>query len=129
MTTYQLDLPVPPSANKMFRSFFDYKKRRVRYARSGSYRKWLKSAAKWCYVWTGDPLRVVSAHIAGPFDIVVIVSGLRDNADIDNRLKPILDLLEDEKIIANDKYARDINIRRGTRQEAPAGVRVYITPH
>ena len=123
-----MDLPVPPSANRMFRSFFDYKIRRVRYARSNSYRKWLKSAAKWCYLWTGNPLQIVSAHIVGPFDIQIIVSGLRANADVDNRLKPVLDLLEDEGIIANDKYARDINIRHGTKQEAPAGVRIYITP-
>ena len=94
---YGLDLPYPPSVNRLWRQF------RGRTLKSAVYRDWTKEAA----------LRVGQVEtIVGPFE-VIFEAQRPDNRrrDLDNLPKAMMDCLTDCKVIEDDSLCQSLTIR------------------
>jgi Holliday junction resolvase RusA-like endonuclease len=98
--TIVLDLPLPPSVNRIWRSG------RGRVYKSAAYRGWL-AAADAQVLASGYPKQ----RIAGAFTAHIIVGRCR--GDIDNRAKALLDWLQSREVIRNDKDCTRLTIERG----------------
>ena len=108
-----LTLPWPPSTNAIWRSY------RGRVVRSAAYKSWQVRAGKEIMVQRpGRHKGPVSVHIE-------LASPTKRAFDIDNRVKPILDLLVDMQIIEGDDNAiiQQISVCRG---QGFVGVRVEV---
>lgn len=92
-------LPVAPSVNNLFISVG---KKRIK---SDGYRQWQTAAG-----WQLNLMRV-SPFGAQPTDIRLMVPN-NNRRDLDNYLKPVLDLLVAHKIIADDRFVRRITVER-----------------
>ena len=88
----KLVLPIPPTANNLFRNVPG--KGRVK---TGRYRQWLKTAA------VEVMIQRKGERIEGPASVTIALKRPRANADLDNRIKPILDALQHGGALANDK--------------------------
>ena len=97
---------VPPSLNMMFRNVTG--KGRVKTQR---YREWCAAAG-----WDANG----KGQCMGPFKLVLTLSthSRRSNADLDNRIKPVLDLLVTHKVIEDDNRCEAIHASWGP---LPAG--------
>ncbi len=76
-------LPVPPSANRLWRTF------RGHNVRSGEYNRWLEVAS--------DLMKRHLVPINGPVDVLIMIfggKGLMVTSDLDNFIKPVLDALK-----------------------------------
>lgn len=92
-TLFAATIPVPPSVNALWATVG---KRRVRTA---AYRDWSMTAGRSMRSqWGGG--RETIAH---PVLIVMACERQTRSADIDNRLKPVGDLLESVGVLANDR--------------------------
>lgn len=99
MTRTVISLPVvPPSANVMWRHG------RGKTYRAPKYKNWLntmgliaKSQMRGQPTW------------AAPVKVSILMRRPRKNSDLDNRIKPLLDLLQSAGVIANDKLVVGIN--------------------
>lgn len=108
MPTITVDLPWPPSANKIWRSG----NRRV--YRSQKYNSWFKEAF---YVFKESRPK----KIDGIFSAEIILYPPDDrHSDIDNRIKVLLDLAQKVGVIENDRFCRGLNVVHGGK-EAPSG--------
>lgn len=85
----RLVLPMPPSIWDMYQG---HGKRKHL---SASYAKWREDA--------GWFIRGIREPISGPVSVHIAVKRPRSNADLDNRIKPVLDLLQHYRVIENDK--------------------------
>ena len=98
MTDYAcLIVPMPPSVNAIWRS----KGKHV--YRSDRYENWLTEAG-WALK------RQETPAITGHFTINLRFGPRRSNADLDNKTKAVLDLLETHKIIKSDSLADEIHL-------------------
>lgn len=110
-----LDLPLPPSVNRIWRA---NKAGPKRVSVSPEYASWKRSA---------DALSLATAQfrglktIVGTFEARIVIQ--RTRGDLDNRVKGILDYLQSRGVIADDKYCERITVEWG---DAPAGARVTI---
>lgn len=104
---------MPPSVNAMFRNVPG--RGRVRTQR---YRDWA-SAAGWDFNGKG--------RIEGPFSFRMIVSRkkARKGSDLDNRIKPVLDLMKTHEIIEDDSLCQSITVAYGDCK----GIYIEIEPH
>ena len=93
-------LPMPPSVNGMFATDFKTKRRFI----SKDYTSWKKKA--------GD---IVALHrvkgIPKPYGVHIRLN-LDHRGDVDNRCKPILDLLVQQGVIVGDQWVNTIRIDR-----------------
>lgn len=110
-----LRVPVPPSANNLFtnaetgRSYGRHK--------SPDYRKWLHEAG-----WEVKR-QAGSLHFAKPGLRVLIEIDLPRQRDMDNTIKPLLDLLVYTHIFADDSLVDDLRIvRRGEKKTAAVSI-------
>jgi crossover junction endodeoxyribonuclease RusA len=112
-----LDLPIPPSANKLWRRAGD------RVHRSAEYMGWTKTAG-----WELLAQRPVS--LPGSVKLVVRAGLPPRPRDLDNLLKALCDLLEEHGIVENDASVTDIDAR-WDRTVATGRVRVtaWATSH
>lgn len=121
-----LTLPAPPSANALFRNVPG--KGRVR---APIYDTWLANA--------GWKLKAQNpAPVRGPVLILIGIERTSALADIDNRVKPALDLLVKHGVIDDDKHvigiaaawnpARDGLMRIAIIPAAETGVRFHLAP-
>lgn len=86
------EVPLPPTANKIWRS------QSGRVMRAGKYLAWQKSLG-WCLKWQ----RVPPAPIPCRLSLVIVGGkGWRVSNDIDNRLKPLCDGLVEHKVLESD---------------------------
>lgn len=92
-------LPLPPSLNGAFRNG-DGKRGRFKTA---PYRQWIAHARM--------QLASNRNRIAGPFDASLSLPE-KMRGDIDNRIKPILDLLVSVGIVDDDRHCQSIFVRR-----------------
>lgn len=90
MATVTINIPIPPSANHIHA----FARGRVR--RSKNYQTWLTT----CQFMLGKPGRV--SGVVGVRVVIIGGKGWRSNRDLDNTLKPILDLLRYLDIIEED---------------------------
>lgn len=89
-----LTLPAPPSLNEL------WTKRGRKWVCTPKYRQWKSDAG-----WTLQLQR--PRRGSGPFSIRLYASESRI-ADVDNLLKPVLDLLVEHGVTVDDKYARSV---------------------
>lgn len=111
-----LTIPVPPSVNKLFanRAGGRFKTR--------EYKDWLSEAAWMIREQLPDPV---------PGRIVVLISAERESlsADIDNRVKAILDLLVKSKVIDDDRFVTGVAVSWAPRGRGrTARARIAIMP-
>lgn len=106
----------PPSTNSLFANVAG--RGRVRTKR---YKEWA-AAAGWDCNGKGS--------IPGPFSIAIIISRKhrRSNADLDNRIKALLDLIVDHKIVEDDKLCERLQIEWGDCEGWFAEVRPHFLP-
>lgn len=106
----RLTLPLPPSANKYWRSILHRGKTRVLLSREGrAYKRQVDLLARMqrATLLTGD------VRVSG----VVYFENRR--RDLDNTLKPLLDALAGGLCYANDRQVAHIDIRRGLDKSTP----------
>jgi len=104
-------LPMPPSANRYWRT---YNARRSP-VRSVEAREYLRTVGTLLAAWR---------PLAGRVAVSLVVSGLRANADLDNRIKILLDALTGHAW-GDDAQVWSI---RAERAEGAPGVEVEVTP-
>ena len=121
MIVIELDLPMPPSTNALWRS------NRGRVHRSAQYEKWLKNADALALSqlgWRGK-------KILGRFTLTLFLNErmMRTNRDWDNTLKAPLDFAKRLGLIVDDsiQYSRGGTVILASAEEAPAGARLILT--
>lgn len=113
-----VEIPLPPSANRM------YRKHQGRMRPSAEYLAWVSTLGWWLkFQRTKEqptPCRVSILIIGG--------KGWRENNDIDNRLKPALDGLVKNGIIKDDasRYIKQEELIYRERPSRKATVRCFI---
>jgi Holliday junction resolvase RusA-like endonuclease len=113
-----LDLPVPPSVNKL---------RRVDWKNRSAARAWVNAAHAYVIAARGrsqSPLRIVKLK---RFEVFVTLSEHHTKIDLDNSLKCIIDYLRLIEVIEDDgpKHMRKCTVEWGI---APFGARVTVRP-
>lgn len=94
-------LSLPPSANRQWRN------NRL----SPEYRSWKETAG-----WQAKTQLIGVAPIIGSFAVKIEVPA--NQRDLDNNVKPLLDLCQAVGAIKNDKYAEEIHLYRVEREGA-----------
>lgn len=107
-----LDLPQPPSLNRIWRS------QRGQVTKSSDYKRWQKTADD--MLLELGQLRGVKP-IVGKFAAVIVVK--RSRVDLDNNAKAVLDFLQSRNFIIDDKLCEELTLRWG---DAPTGCRVTL---
>lgn len=98
-------LPVPPSANNAY-----FNLPRGGRAPSTELRSWRKEALAMVMLARPEP-------IAGPYAVTICLPD-KLRGDIDNRIKPTLDLLVSAGVTGDDKWLRSVTARRVCDVEA-----------
>lgn len=118
---FTVDLPLPPSVNGMF----------VRAHKNSKYGKTLSEAYKgWrnsCALYIKSEYRKAGEPIIGQPYGVFIRLGVNHNSDIDNRVKPILDLLTTNLPIPGDQWINRLMVERDQSIDG-ASVEVVTLP-
>ncbi|MGB0854887.1 MAG: RusA family crossover junction endodeoxyribonuclease [Pikeienuella sp.] len=95
----QLTLPVPPSANRIWRKY------RGRMVKSDEYRAWLDEAA-----WSVKAQRAgVETFGSNPVAVTIVSERPHAARDVDNQIKPILDSLQHAGVIDDDKHVQKVS--------------------
>lgn len=116
MTTI-LDLPMPPSVNRIWR----YSRQNGKAHLSERYKTW-KRVADTYYLAHKRDWQPVHGHFR--ISLVLDIKH-RGRTDIDSRMKALLDWLQRVELIENDSLCDGINVRWGRVSE---GCRVEIRP-
>lgn len=114
--TVILDLPVPTSTNRIWRS---QKAGKKHVSLSPQYLAWKTEADKMAMA--SGAFRGIKT-IKGKFEVLIIIR--RCAGDLDNRAKGVLDWLQSRAVIENDKFCERLTLAWG---DAPAGCRVTVT--
>ena len=119
-----IDLPYPPSVNKIWRSASALSQKRVYLA--PSYLHWKKHADALLMSTRGWMVR----KIAGPFsiDIDLCPPPKQQRGDLDNRIKAVLDFLQRCTVISNDRHCQRLVAQWVEKSAAPQGCRVTLRP-
>jgi Holliday junction resolvase RusA-like endonuclease len=96
-------IPAPPSTNSL------YTNRRGGRRKTDRYATWI-NAAGW------DLKAQKPAPLPGPVVVDITVGPRRTNADIDNKIKAVLDLMVRHKIIDDDRNVFEVRARWGTEK-------------
>lgn len=96
--TFCQDIPLPPSANRLWRN---YKGRTVK---STEYRQWLDNVGRLAMTWKYQ-------IIEGPYFLFVETDRPHGLSDLDNLLKPINDALQHIGAVVNDNSCHAIQIK------------------
>lgn len=91
-------LPIPPSLNNAFVNATG-KRGRIK---SDGYREWIRIAR---FALPDGP------RVVGPFEVTISLPAAM-RGDLDNRIKPVLDLLVKAGITADDRHCQSIFVRR-----------------
>lgn len=94
-----LNLPIPPSVNGAWRNVPG--KGRVK---SAAYKAWVTSTA-----WQIRSQRIVGQPLNYPVAVSIKCERPTANSDIDNRIKPILDILKTAGIYLDDKQVMKVS--------------------
>lgn len=117
-----VDLPTPPSVNRIWRA---NKAGAKRVSISKEYDSWKKSADGLSFQL--GQFRSIRT-LRGPFEADIVIKRI-PGSDLDNRIKGVLDWLQSRAVIENDRHAEKITIKWARREgEAPWGCRVTLWP-
>lgn len=119
-----LDLPIPPSMNDYWRpgpnrSRTAAEGSRVMYV-TGKGKKYRKEVAT---EWLGQRRRT---PLSGPLVVRGWIWFERQGSDVDNRIKPLLDALEEAGCFENDVQVADVQLRRMDATMKPGALIVVI---
>lgn len=123
-TDFIIDLPYPPSVNRIWRSSTQAAGKQVYI--SPSYRKWKDESNALLMTKRGWMMR----RITGPFsvDIALCPPKGHPRGDLDNRIKAVLDFLQAATIVSNDKLCQLITAYWAHQSTAPEGCRAIVRP-
>ena len=118
-----IDLPYPPSVNKLWKHSGALAKNKVYLA--PSYVKWKSSADVLLMATRGWTMH----RITGPFsiDIDLCCPTKYPRGDLDNRIKATLDYLQRATVIHNDKDCQRLVVQWVSQDRAPHGCRVTLS--
>lgn len=105
-----LSLPMPPTTNHLYATAENGGR-----FKSQEYNDWLAEAG-----WRVQAQR--PGRIAGPYEIEAVFARPSRRCDLDNRFKPLSDLLVKQRVVQDDHLAEKI-----TLAWAPAGEGVLVT--
>jgi Holliday junction resolvase RusA-like endonuclease len=118
-----IDLPFPPSVNRIWRSQQATNGRKIGVYLSAEYRAWSKHA----------DIAVIAngswrSRVAMPaeFTAVIQLNRAQRAGDIDNRIKAVLDWAQRAQIIGNDRLCEALTARWVATIEAPSGCRLIL---
>lgn len=106
---------LPPSVNHLYRHTKGGRTYRTR-----DYLTWINAET-----WTASAQLRGQHRFTGPVYITLAMKRPRSNADIDNRIKGVLDLLQSIEAIDNDKHVHGVNAFWTV--DLPAGVAAEIS--
>lgn len=114
---FVIDLPFPPSVNRLWRS--SNKDGRSQVYLSPSYVKWKKAA---------DAMPRPPGFVCGRFEAEIAVCPTKGNprGDLDNRIKAVLDWSQRVGIIEDDKHCQRLIVEWVDAVRAPAGCRLVL---
>lgn len=115
-----LDLPPPPSTNRLWAIYGDGASKRL--GTTNEYKAWQKHAGQ--VLMMNHALRGVE-KILGPFRATIELQHI-DAADLDNRAKACLDFAQTMEVISNDRNCRELHMRWVEASEAPQGCRLKL---
>jgi Holliday junction resolvase RusA-like endonuclease len=92
-----VDLPLPPSVNRIWRS---NKAGKLAVSRSAEYRLWIEQAD--ILIMTMGGMRGRKT-IKGPFIALIEIKKPNINSDLDNRIKAVLDYAQSRAFVDNDR--------------------------
>lgn len=107
VTSQTYVLPVPPSVNNLFATVG---KRRVK---SKEYKAWQSEAGLRLIVARVGRKRKISGYVAIEIGLPINMRG-----DIDNRIKPIIDLLVKHAVIDDDRNVARVTVTRSVSGDA-----------
>jgi crossover junction endodeoxyribonuclease RusA len=115
----RLLLPIPPSTNNLFTN-----KRAGGRVKSAKYKAWMDAAG-----WEIKLQRPPTLHPPLRTCLRVLIEApLGQNRDLDNALKPLLDVLVKMGVIADDSLVDDLRIvRNATPRAYPGGTRCVVS--
>jgi Holliday junction resolvase RusA-like endonuclease len=113
-----LTIPMPPSINACWRETMIHGQ--ARRVRTGDYKRWLRHAGGLIVV--QRPPRLTS-----DVEVLIEVGPRNRGADIDNRIKPTLDLLVAQQVIADDRYVTRVTAEWAEGWTGEPGARITIT--
>jgi crossover junction endodeoxyribonuclease RusA len=108
-------VPIPPSANTLFVNIAGQVIGGATRAKGKTYRAWATQAG-----WEIKRQRV--PYFDRPVRVLIEMD-IQRNHDIDNRIKPILDVLQNTGVLQNDNLVDDLRIvRAGSKKEATISI-------
>jgi Holliday junction resolvase RusA-like endonuclease len=116
-----LDLPFPPSTNRVWRS--RAKRNGVAVYRSNEYREWLRIAGV-AAVASGSWRKRVP--MPDRFSATILLDRSRRRGDADNRIKAVLDWAQRVELVRDDRLCEEVTARWVISSEAPAGCRLIL---
>jgi Holliday junction resolvase RusA-like endonuclease len=124
ITPLAINLPYPPSVNRIWRSNSASAGKQVYIA--PSYVKWKNHADALLMSQRGWMLH----RVTGQFEVEIALCPPKGHqrGDLDNRIKAILDFLQRATIVSNDKHCQRITAYWAHSSTAPEGCRVTVTP-
>jgi len=117
-----LDLSLPPSINRLWKIGKNRQTGKRFMMRTPEYEKWLTRAG-WELAAQRPALPIKS--ISGHYSLIVRLR-LGNGSDLDNRTKALSDLLQEHRIIDNDKMCRKLLVL--WQADLPVACRVTIRP-
>lgn len=120
-----LDLPYPPSVNRIWKHASTAMTKGKVYL-APSYVKWRKAAEKQLFVTPGWSTRRIVGAFAATIALAPPVKHPR--GDLDNRIKAVLDFLQQSSIVKNDRDCEALSVFWASQEAAPLGCRVTVTP-
>lgn len=116
-----LDIPFPPSANKIWT------------ARGGGHGQLMRSKAYMAWKHEAGLCAIANGtwrhrrRLPGAFSATILLSrDRRGRGDVDNRIKPVLDWAQSAELIRNDSDCEEVTARWVDPSEAPAGARLIL---
>lgn len=112
-----IDLPRPPSTNRIWRSRTGHKGK-PQYYLDHRYAKWKRACDNLCMAagWHKTPVK-------GHYTATITLDETRRRGDADNRTKPVLDWLRQAGITDDDSLCDQVTARWGY---APQGARIEL---
>lgn len=108
-----IKLPLPPTVNSMFAN-----RRGGGRQRTKKYNDWRQEAYLAAVAQPDTSLNMFS----GPVMVDITCRRPRKNCDIDNRIKPVLDLLQAAGVIEDDKHVMEVRARWGDVEGAEVSI-------
>lgn len=108
MSEVRLTLPIPPSANNLFANA----RRKKKGTKKGGGRYITKAYKAWRIEAGWTLMQQRPGMIVGPYELHIVLPKMRANADIDNKVKPLSDLLVTHGVTDDDKHCRLITVGR-----------------